>query len=156
MIPDLSTEELQALGRLIAREMGGVTSSDSESDTALPQRSPVRAGTRFAPLPTTVPFFAIIKVTSAATGGGYYNGTAYGIALSLGTSTTNLSTTKLEGHRLGPAVGVVLNEVGTSNHSLTDAANTSQVYFLGYRIHQSGGTPLYVLIGSAFWAESCA
>ena len=144
---------MNALRTVLNREIGTTgTPTTRQAATS----AAVQAGTKFQPPPPgTIPNLAIIKVTSAATGGGFYNGTAYVAGATITTSSTDLSTTKLEGRSIGTVIAVSFAEVGTSNHDLTHADNTSQKYFMGVQIGRSGSYPLFVLLGNAAWFDTC-
>lgn len=94
-----------------------------------------------------------VRIVSAASGGGKYNGKILIPPTSAGSATGNLSAS--DAGTDGPDCLVFnFREVGKSTHDLTDAANTDQHYFAGFiRNATSDGTPIVHITDD--WFEDC-
>ncbi len=103
-----------------------------------------------------VTYSVIVKITSAASGGGKYNGRVFVPP----TSDVNATGNVVEGD-MGTLPGaddaliINMNEKGQSTHDLTNASNTLQLYFHGkwQRTNTSGGKKVVYING--FWWENC-
>lgn len=100
----------------------------------------------------------IIKVLSNESGGGKYKCSAWTPGRSFKTPSGNASSTDfVKGiEHFSNALFINLQEMDLSTHTLTDADNTTQKFFLAvFTGYTSESTPRAVFVGNALWAFTC-
>lgn len=110
----------------------------------------------FSGRPNRGPSLALVEITGNESGGEIYTCDVYEPANAFFSAASGNTSANIKGTLIvEDAIFINVQGVGLSTHTLTDAGNTSQKFFIGLLagVASADGRPIYV--GNAIWLETC-